>query len=197
MVGVLIGDWKSYFFDEHVHPKSHCPMPKSDSQTRFWSIIALLLVAIAVTVVVVIVFWPRPPRPTSCIQVPELTDSTKRTAALDLAVKLEGIPLDANLKPKFAELSETTFQTLTEKQAAFLLLLRAIDCLVNSADTIEKQALVKQLAPELITTARAMWATSHDLKGSGDSLSPKERDLLESSSYGTEILSKLNKAGIK
>jgi hypothetical protein len=173
-------------------------------------IIALALIGI---VIVLIVMWVIPPGPVvekpkqqqpppdtrkaSCIQVQEVSNEDERKSVADLSAKLELVKLDASLKADFEQKSKVVFATLTEKEIAFLLLLRAIDCYLEKADTPEKKDLVTKILPELLAIARDMWASSRDLKGAaGARLSLKERDLLEQSAYGKSILGELKKRGV-
>jgi hypothetical protein len=133
----------------------------------------------------------------NCIQVPEASDEATRRAVADLAVKLEGLPIDSKLKASFQDKSAVVFQTLKDRELAFLVLLRTIHCLIDTADTPDKKELVKAALPELLAIAREMWASSHELKGaSGDRLSLKEADILKQSPYKDAILNELKQRGI-
>jgi hypothetical protein len=157
---------------------------------------AIVLIAIAIVSIAYFVYRsPEPVEP--CLQIPEFQNESIRKSALELAAQLEAIPLDSHLKSNFEEMSKTTFQTLSEKQAAFLLLLRAIDCYMKSADTPEKQKFIQAIVPELIATVRAMWASEHELKGNdAERLSVREIDILEGSQYGPAVMAELESHGI-
>ena len=158
-----------------------------------------LIVVVCVSAVLifgVFVFWPGKPATPQCIQVPELTQEASRKPALDLAIKLENVKLDSELKANVEELSKTTFQTLPEKELALLLLLRAIDCYSHAAKTPAQQELIKPVLAELAATIRSMWASQHELKGEADRLSLKELTILNKSRYAQDILSDLKKYGI-
>jgi hypothetical protein len=159
---------------------------------------AILLLAIAIVLIAYFVYAPGPPIPVGpCLQIPELQKESIRKPALELAAKLEAIPLDSHFKSNFEEMSKTTFQTLSEKQAAFLLLLRAIDCYMKSADTPEKQEFIQAIVPDLIVTVRAIWASEHELKGGGaERLSVREIDILEGSQYGPAVMAELKSHGV-
>jgi hypothetical protein len=167
-----------------------------------WAVIIVILALVVLGVAYAVFqpsFGPSRPQPTqtTCIQVPELTTDAERKPALDVAAKLERLKIDANLQAQFTEVSKTTFQTVPEKQMGLLLLLRAVDCYLQHADTPEKVETIKLLAPQLIATAREMWAASHGLKGTQpDRLSVKEIAILEKDPLGSQILAKFEKHGI-
>ena len=127
---------------------------------------------------------------------PELTQETQRKPALELALKLENVKLDSELKAHVEELSKTAFQTLPEKELALLLLLRAIDCYSRSAKSPQQQELIKPVLAELVATIRSMWSSQHDLKGDSERLSLKELTILKESRFAQEIFSDLEKYGI-
>jgi len=168
-------------------------------------IIALAVVSIMIIAVVCIIVIPPwthhnggVPVPTpTCIQVPVASNERERKPVADLSAKLEAVPIDASLKVSFEEKSKLVYATLTEKELAFWLLLAAIECYLQKADTPAKAELVKPMLPELVAIARDMWTSSHELKGAaGPKLSLKEVDLLKESPYGQPILEKLKKFGV-
>lgn len=179
------------------------PQPVASRGMKTAVVICILVLLLCVGIAY-LVFWPDTdnsetggPGTTSCIQVPESNTAADRRAALDLATKLEGLPLDSDLKVNFERTSKTVYQELSEKNTALLLLLRAIECYFKIAETDEERMLAASISADLAATARGLWAAANDLRGTTDRLSLKELALLEGSPHEREIKTLLNEYGIR
>jgi len=168
-------------------------MAEEETRRNAWYIIAG---GLAVALVLLVLFRPHNGNPVHCIEAPKVSDQSSQKVLDDHALKLEKLHGSGDLKRNFEEQSKVLYAALSEKETALLLLLRAIECYIKMADTPEKRDLVKQIAPELVQIARAMWAAEHGMRGDAKSLSVREKDLLKSSRYADELLSSLHKFGV-
>lgn len=174
-------------------------MIENSTPTHTFRNAGLLCAAVVVVVVVVFLNPPKPPTPPTlptCIEVPQKLTETTRKPAVEFALELETLKLDSGLKQSYEEKCVTAFQKLSEKDLALLILMRAIECYLEKADTKEKQELVKLILPDLVAAVRAAFASAHGLKGASGRLTLQEREIIDKSQYRDMILDQLSKRSI-
>src|SRR5437016_3234112 len=95
-----------------------------------------------------------------CPPAPESSVKTDESELNKVALNLHKLQIDGNTEQNFKKLSETAFATLSDKDAALLIFLRGLTCLIREANTPEKAKLVEMIIPSLTSSLHAMWAES-------------------------------------
>jgi hypothetical protein len=126
------------------------------------------------------------------IDPPESTSDRDTGTAIKLAAELQQLPASGELSLEFKNTSKVAFQDLDDKNAALLLLLRAIKCYLEEGEV--GQAIAQSLAEE----AKDEFASAIGMRGGdGATISRAERRYIQQSDLSGEILDTFEDLGIK
>ncbi|MEO1129981.1 MAG: hypothetical protein AAFX05_09815 [Planctomycetota bacterium] len=126
------------------------------------------------------------------IDPPQSTSDRDTGTAIKLAAELEQLPAEGELTLDFKNTSKVAFQELDDKNAALLLLLRAIKCYLEEGEV--GQDIARSLAEE----AKEEFAGAIGMRGGdGATISRAERRYIQQSDLSGEILDTFEALGIE
>jgi hypothetical protein len=131
------------------------------------------------------------PTYTSCIKPPPVKSDVDRSAEADIAAKLEKLQASGELKGDFNKVVNTDYDKLSDNNAALLLFLEAIDCLMDRGQIGE--AVARQMAD----IVRARWGAREGLAGIAPTLTPVEKNFINASPEKDLIYARLREFGIQ
>ena len=126
-----------------------------------------------------------------CVEPPLLKQESDKSVAIDIAAKLDKLPLTADLKTEFKDTLNQEFNKLSDKNASLLMFLQAIDCYLKAGKAGE------DLARQLFTLVRDWWAAIHDFRGLDNRISPAERAAIDESSFADQIYKYYKQFGVQ